>query len=217
MTTARTPALIRALRQWGLLAAASAAAASVWAAGLPEEGYLLDARLWQEEVAAPHGSGSWPADGWFRLTPGAKSVDVRAVTPKEPAASEEGSLYFRLPGATLKQGTRIQYRHLAAIAEPRRGKQYELALGKTRFGFSYAAGDEGVRYDIAYGGAHYSYRFAGDAGSTTRVRSIADLDGDAQPDFLVDVDDQTYLLLSTQARPGLNLPTAELWAAHDGC
>jgi hypothetical protein len=217
MTTARTTALFRALRQWSLLAAASAAAASVWAAGLPEEGYLLDARLWQEEVAADRAAGHWPADGWFRLTPGAKSVDVRAVTPKEPAQIEQGALYFRLPGAALKQGARAQYRQLAAVAQPMRGKQYELALGQSRFGFSYAAGDEGVRYDIAYGGAHYSYRFTGDAGSTTRIRSIADLDGDAQPDFLLDVDDQTYLLLSTQARPGLNVPTAELWAAHDGC
>ena len=44
----------------------------------------------------------------------------------------------------------------------------------------------------------------------TGVRAVADLDGDQQPDFLVEVDDATFLLLSTHARPGPNVPTAEM-------
>lgn len=215
--TVRSSASFRALRQLGLLAAASAAAASIWAAGLPEEGYLLDARLWQQEVAAPRASGQWPVDGWYRLRVADRAVDVRAVTPQQPAEATDDALYFRLPGATLKTGTRLQYKHLLAVSEPKHGKQYELVLGKTRFGFAVEGDAQGVRYDIAYGGTTYSYRFAAGEASTTRVQAIADLDGDAMPDFLVSVDETTYLLLSTQARPGLNPPTAELWAAHDGC
>jgi len=40
---------------------------------------------------------------------------------------------------------------------------------------------------------------------------VADLDGDSRPDFVIDVDGlASYLLLSTKAQPGLNLPTAEM-------
>ena len=216
--TTTLKASFRALRQLGLLAAASAAAASIWAAGLPEEGYLLDARLWQEEVATGRATGAWPADGWFRLRVADRAIDVRAVTPQQPVErGADDALYFRLPGVALKTGTRIQYRHLNDIHEPQHGKQYELVLGKTRFGFSVEADAQSVRYDIAYGGATHSYRVAAGEGGSTRVHAIADLDGDAMPDFLVQVDETSYLLLSTQARPGLNPPTAELWAAHDGC
>jgi hypothetical protein len=48
--------------------------------------------------------------------------------------------------------------------------------------------------------------------AATKVRAVADLDGDGLPDFLVDVGDETYLLLSTHAQPGGNPPSAQLWA-----
>ena len=75
-----------------------------------------------------------------------------------------------------------------------------------------------MEYAIGYGGQSYSYVLGPFDASATAVRLVADLDGDALPDFVVDVDAATYLLLSTRALPGPNLPTAELWArADDGC
>jgi hypothetical protein len=209
---------LRALRDLGLVAAAAGAAASIWAAGLPEEGYLLDAPMWREEVALNATSGLWPTDGWYRLRLEDKAVDVRAVKPSQPLdaqADTDDALYFRMPGTALKQGARAMYRNAAAIAQPKLGKQYELTLGKTRFGFSVESGAKGMRYDIAYGGETYSYQLGAFDATETRIKAVADLDGDARPDFLIDVGDQTFLLLSTQARPGFNAPTAELWAK--GC
>jgi hypothetical protein len=48
--------------------------------------------------------------------------------------------------------------------------------------------------------------------AATLVKAVADLDGDGLPDFLVEVGDETYLLLSSQAQPGGNGPSAQLWA-----
>jgi len=67
-----------------------------------------------------------------------------------------------------------------------------------------------VRYEIGYGPHTYTYVIA-PAGASTSVRAVADLDGDSRPDFVIDVEGlATYLLLSTRARPGLNLPTGEM-------
>ena len=66
---------------------------------------------------------------------------------------------------------------------------------------------------IAYGGQTYTYTLAPFDATQTAVQAVADLDGDALPDFLIRVGDEaTYLLLSSRARPGVNPPTLELWA-----
>lgn len=202
-----------ALGRFALVVAASALAASLWAQSRPEPGLLLDAQTWQEEVAAA-ATGPWPADGWYRIAPREQEVDVRAVVPSEPPAEAGYALYFRLPGAALKTGARSAYRNIALLQQPTAGKEYELALGGTRFSLRVDQGGQGTRYVIAYGGQAYSY-LLGAPEANTGVRAIADLDGDTLPDFLVEADDATFLLLSTRARPGANLPTAEL--AGRGC
>jgi hypothetical protein len=209
-----TNTTLRALRNFAFVAAASAAAAGIWAAGLPEEAYLLDAEMWQAEVAAE--DSQWPKDGWFRLLPGGKSVDVRAVKPGEPAQADAEALYFRLPGTAMKQGARPAYRNPTVLAQPRLGQDYELSFGQGRFGLRVESAAKGMHYTIAYGGQTYSYLLGPFDATRTSVKAVADLDGDAYPDFLIEVGDAaTYLLLSTRARPGHNLPTAELWAK--GC
>ncbi len=202
-----------ALGRFARVVAASALAASLWAQGRPEPGLLLDAQTWQEEVVAA-ATGPWPADGWYRIAPREQEVDVRAVQPTDAPAGAGYALYFRLPGAALKTGVRAGYRNIAMLHQPAAGKDYELALGATRFRLRVDQGGEGTRYVIAYGGQTYSY-LLGAPEANTGVRAVADLDGDAQPDFLVEADDATYLLLSTRARPGANMPTAEL--AGRGC
>ncbi len=210
---------LRALRNFGLVILASAAAASIWATNLPEEGYLLDATMWQEEVAAAQPRDrQWPQDGWYRIVPQDRSVLVQAVKPGAEGAQAVAAdaLYFRLPGTTLRHGDRPGYRHGAALDQPRLGQDYELTFGAGRFALRVDADAKGMHYTIAYGGQAYEYTLGPFDAQSTSVRAVADLDGDAKPDFLIDVGgDATYLLLSTRARPGRNLPTAELWAK--GC
>jgi len=125
-----------------------------------------------------------------------------------PAAEQEAVLSGRLSAQDIYQNARYDagYRmgwrdaHLKSRPSRRRvRKKYE-------------------EYAIGYGGQTYNYVLGPfDAGDTS-IRLIADLDGDVLPDFVIDVDGATYLLLSTRALPGSNLPTAELLArGEDGC
>jgi len=214
-TVSNTSNTARALRQLGLLWAGALLAASTWAAGIHEEGYLLAADAWRAEVAgAP--SPDWPVDGWYRLTPSGKSIEVRAAKPSEPDEVEaESAMYVRVPGARLKEGRRPLYRFANVILRPKVGHQYELMLGKTRFSFTVESDEHGTQYAITYGGETHNY-VLGLPAAATRVHAIADLDGDAMPDFLVEVGDDTFLLLSTVAKPGQNPPSAQLWAMG-GC
>lgn len=207
---------LRSLAQLLALLAAAVIAASTWAAGLQEEGYLLDAELWHEEVAGA-GGAHWPADGWFRLAAGDKAVEVRAADPRQAAAEgEDGAWYVRIPGVRLKTGERPLYRMTAPVAQPMLDREYQLMFGRTPFGFTVEDANGSLTYTIRYAGAEHLYRL-GRPGESTAIRSIADLDGDGRPDFIVDVGERTLLLLSGSARPGVNVPSAELWAAHEGC
>lgn len=213
MTSHKTDTF-RAIAKFALVAAVSAAAASLWAQSRPEPGLLLDARSWQEDVVPE--TSPWPDDGWFRLVPQDRAVEVRAVKPTDPAAVVAGdALYFRQPTVALKEGRRIGYRSPEVLQQPRMGVQHELSLAGTRFSLLAAHVDQGIEYTIGYGGETYSYVLGGRGAGQTVVRAIADLDGDRQPDFLIDVDDNVYLLLSTQARPGRNAPTAH--STEQGC
>ncbi|MES2960137.1 MAG: hypothetical protein V4792_18260 [Pseudomonadota bacterium] len=217
MTDSKKPlsTTTRALRQLGLLWGGALIAATTWAAGIQEDGYMLAAQDWRAEVAgAP--SPDWPVDAWYRLTPSGKSIEVRAMTPSDPDDAEpEGAIYVRVPGTRLKEGMRATYRFSNTVLRPKVGHQYELLLGKTRFAFAVESGENGTQYAITYGGVTHNY-VLGLPAAATRVHAIADLDGDAMPDFLVEVGDETFLLLSTKAQAGDNPPSAQLWAMS-GC
>jgi hypothetical protein len=203
-----SPSTARALARFALVTAAAIAAASVWAQNRPEQGLLLDAQTWQEEVVTAS-TGPWPANGWYRLVPTAQGVEVAAVKPTDRQAVPADAMFFRLPGTTLKTGVRTSYRDMEVLRPPRIGRDHELSLGK-RFTLRVEEVDASVRYEIGYGPHTYTY-VVGPAGASTSVRAVADLDGDSRPDFVIDVEGlATYLLLSTRARPGLNLPTGEM-------
>jgi hypothetical protein len=206
------PATARALVRFALVVAASAAAATLWAQNRPVEGYMLDARAWREEVSVPQ-PVPWPADGWWRLAPQDRAIEVRAVKPGDGGIVPADAFYLRLPGAALKPGARRAYPYMQVLHRPSLGADYELALGATRFSLRVENVVKGMQYTIGYGGQSYTYVLGPFDAQDTGVRAVADLDGDAQPDFLVDVHQATYLLLSSQARPGMNLPTAELWSS----
>lgn len=199
----------RALARFALVTAAAVAAASIWAQNRPEQGLLLDAQTWQEEVMTAS-TGAWPADGWYRLMPQEKGIEVRAVRPADRTVVPADALFFRMKGTRLQAGLRASYRHLEVLQTPRLGRDHELALRGNRFSLRVEEVPAGVQYAVGYGGQTYTY-VMGPQGATTSVRAVADIDGDSRPDFLVDVDETaTFLLLSTQAKPGPNLPTAEL-------
>lgn len=206
-----TPAITtrRALARFALVVAASATAASIWAQNRPEQGLLLDAETWQDEVVAAS-TGDWPGEGWYRIVAQDQGIEVRAVRTTDRTPVPADALFFRLKGATLKTGVHASYRHLEVLHQPRLGRDHEMALRGNRFSLRVEEVPAGVQYAVGYGGRTYTY-IMGPKGSSTSVRSVADIDGDKHPDLVVDVEDQaTFLLLSTQARPGANLPTAEL-------
>jgi hypothetical protein len=212
--TTPTTRYASALIQLALLWAGAVLAASAWAAGIHEEGYILEADAWRSEVAgAP--SADWPVDGWYRLSLADRKIEVRRARPGDPdAADPRDSFYVRVPGARLAEGLRPKYRFSDLILQPVAGKQYELMLGKTRFSFVVESDARGTRYRIGYGGETYDYPL-GLPAAATLVHAVADLDADGMPDFLVEVGDELYLLLSTRAVPGTNMPSAQLWAV--GC
>jgi hypothetical protein len=206
----------RALMHFALVAAACAAAATVWAQGRPETGLLLDARTWQEEVVTGS-TGAWPAEGWYRIVPGERRVEVRAVKPTDPPTlAAADALYFRQPGVELRAGQRPGYRYPEVLQNPRMGVDHELSLAGKRFSLRAAYVEEGIEYAIGYAGETYRYVLGAPGAERTVIRAVADIDADGRPDFLVDVDEAVYLLLSTQARPGLNPPTAQYMEEH-GC
>lgn len=206
----------RALVRFAGVAAASLAAASIWAQNHhhADDGYMLDAQTWQLEVNQG-GTLPWPADGWWRLVPRDKSIEVQPVQPGDAGMVPADAIYLRLPGVTLQPGVRRAYRHMEVLQQPRLGQDYELTLGSTRFSLRVDSSNNGMEYAIGYGGQTYTYVLGSYEAVRTSVRAVADLDGDNRPDFLVDVDDGTFLLLSTRATPGANTPTAGLWGP--GC
>jgi hypothetical protein len=201
----------KALHQITALWAAGALTAAAWASGITEEGYILDANDWRSEVANVP-SPDWPVDGWYRLSSGRHAVDVRAVVPSRAEAGDpEGAMYVRVPGTRLAEGMRPKVRFAAGEFTPRVANEYTFMLDGTPFSFSVQSGRDGTRYEISYAGSVHTYML-GLPAAATKVKAVADFDGDSLPDFLVEVGDETYLLLSTQAQPGGNVPSAQLWA-----
>ena len=79
-------------------------------------------------------------------------------------------------------------------------------------------GRAGAHYVIEQGGERYEYLLDG-FGWDSEIQVAGDIDRDGRPDFIVYVNGNNagtwYLLLSSEAKPGMNKPAASL-TAH-GC
>ncbi|MGE3348590.1 MAG: FG-GAP repeat protein [Ramlibacter sp.] len=171
--------------------------------GLPD--FLLSIALQLEDPQGQDGLAGYPEAE-------AEAVDTR---------------YLRVPGTRLLPGRRPTVAFPQGVLRPRLDHAYALRLGDTPFtltvhdGLRNRAGvpyGEGAQYVVRHGGQTYTW-LLGQSGRDSVVEAVADLDGDGKPDFIVRVGgrngDDEYLLLSSHARPGANVPTAEL--GSQGC
>jgi len=150
----------------------------------------------------------------------------RAGTLTETQVDDPEPMYLRAPGSTLRQGFVPTYRFRNGTRElrPLLDHRYELMWQGTPFAFTVhnglrtAAGTpygESAVYTIEVGTESYRYELPGYGWDST-IQAIADLDGDGKPDFFIGLGGPNsgveVVLLSSQARPGRNVPTATLTA-----
>ncbi|MBC5765089.1 hypothetical protein [Ramlibacter albus] len=202
-----------AFRNFSLAASGAVLAASAWAAGAAPEGLMLDARLWREEIVAANEEGI--EEGWYEIAVTADAVRVRAVA--KPRANEpvrQDAMFLHRPGAALVEGVRINHGFPTEEFRPVVGHRYQRTLGRTEYSFKVWSNAVGTAYVISYDGSDHEY-LLGLPAAATKVLAVADLDGDRKPDFVVDVGGEIFLLLSSDAKAGLNLPSAQLWAAAE--
>jgi hypothetical protein len=135
-------------------------------------------------------------------------------------------MYLRAPGSTLRQGfvPTHRFRNGTRMLRPLLDQRYELMWQGLPFAFTVqnglrtAAGTpygEGAVYTIEIGGQSHRYVLPGHGWDST-IQAIADLDADGKPDFVISLGGPNAgteaVLLSSQAQPGDNAPTATLTA-----
>ncbi|MEO8751144.1 MAG: marine proteobacterial sortase target protein [Casimicrobiaceae bacterium] len=182
-----------------------------------------------------------PDTGWFVLVKDAAGSYMRRIPDAgggrplflrelETATAENGAtlqsalgqlFYVNFPRITLREGpvTEVPLRRRALV--PVNGRAYALTLGATPFTLTVnngIKGRAGAHYVVELGGVKYEYLLDG-FGWDSEIQYAGDVDGDGKPDFIVYVNGNSsgtwYVLLSGQAKAGMNPPVASLMAA--GC
>lgn len=163
-------------------------------------------------------------------------ANPEAASPPEPVSAppevqEQARFpaYVRVPGLTWQPRTVTLYRFKNGTSRltPELDYRFELEMKGRRFAFMFQNGfrtkdgrpyGEGTQFHLEIDGQHFDYDLGG-YGWDVRIQAIGDFDGDGRPDFIFVIGgaNSSYeaLLLSTQARPGRNPPTAYL--ASWGC
>lgn len=181
-----------------------------------------------------------PASDWFVLEKDANGMRLVRAEPGEGARPrfldvlgeaqglpEDATqrVWLHLPGVALKEGPIDEVRLRRRALVPHLGRAYALEMGDAeaarRFTLTAAnglRGRDGAHYAIEVDGERHEYLLPG-FGWDHEIRFGGDIDRDGKPDFVVYVSAANsgayYLLLSGQARAGMNVPAAYIW--HGGC
>jgi len=177
-----------------------------------------------------------PDRGWYVLVKDAAGSYVRRIPDNDGARPlflrelERASLdnsatlqsalgqlfYLNLARTPLREGPveEVPLRRRSLI--PINGKPYALALGHTPFTLTVNNGRKGragAHYVLEVGGATYEWLLDG-FGWDSEIQYAGDLDRDGKPDLIVYVNGNNsgtwYVLLSSEARPGMNAASAQL-------
>jgi hypothetical protein len=148
----------------------------------------------------------------------------RGDTLTETNIDDPLPMYLRAPGGSLREGFIPAYRFRNGTRElrPQLDRRYELIWQGQPFAFTVQDGlrtadgkpyGEVSVYTIEIGGVSHRYVLPGH-GFDTAIQAIADIDGDGKPDFFISQGGNNLgleaVLLSTQAKPGNNTPSATL-------
>jgi hypothetical protein len=163
--------------------------------------------------------------------PSAPSASETVTAAPDVQAQEQQRMpaYVRVPGLAWQARTVALYRFKNGTPQltPALDHRFELALDGRPFVFTFQNGfrttdgrryGEGTQLILEVDGQRDDYDLGG-YGWDVRIEAIGDFDGDGRPDFLFELGgpNSAYeaLILSSQARPGQNPPTAYL--ASWGC
>lgn len=126
--------------------------------------------------------------------------------------------YLNLPRIALREGPLREVALRRRALMPVNGRAYALALGATSFTLTVnngLKGRAGAHYVIEVANEKYEYLLDG-FGWDSEIQYAGDLDRDGKPDFIVYVNGNNsgtwYVLLSSQAKSGMNVPVAHLTA-----
>ncbi|MFO1315857.1 MAG: marine proteobacterial sortase target protein [Burkholderiales bacterium] len=131
-----------------------------------------------------------------------------------------GQLYYvNLPRTALREGPVVEVPLRRRALAPVDGRAYALSLGGAPFKLTVRngmPGRAGAHYVLDVKGATYEYLLDG-FGWDSEIQYAGDIDRDGRPDLVVYVNGNSagtwYLLLSSVAKPGMNLPAARLTAS----
>lgn len=133
-------------------------------------------------------------------------------------------LYARVPGVVWKAGSVPihRFKNGTTTLLPELGYRFQMKLNDRPYAFTVQNGmrtadgrpyGEGVQFSLEIGGERFDYDLGG-FGWDVRLNALGDFDGDGKPDFLFGIGGNNSgheaLILSTQAKPGKNPPTAYL-------
>jgi hypothetical protein len=142
-------------------------------------------------------------------------VERDADDPPTPRFEDRtGELFIRVPGVQLHQGNINSYRFQNGTSAlvPMLNHRYDLTHEGQSFSFKFTK-QYGINLAIEYDGLAFHYALDMQA-EKAHVGSIADIDGDGKPDFIVssigEASTSEHVILSSQAKPGKNKSTARL-------
>jgi Ca-activated chloride channel homolog len=146
-----------------------------------------------------------------------RELELASLDNSATLQSALGQLYYlNLPRTALREGPLTEVPLHRRALTPVNGKAYPLMLGHTPFTLTVNNGRKGragAHYVMEVDGAKLEWLLDG-FGWDSEIQYAGDIDRDGKPDLVVYVNGNNsgtwYVLLSSEARPGMNRPSAQL-------